>query len=135
MSREHEMRVTLISEVLLEFLRNSLKCLLFTRKQGCFRTSSSWPIGRKEYAPQRKSARLNRSHNAKSNGLRLDSAAVVGCLQRVGDCLVHWAWIGLLRSKRQRAAARGLNPTQRVDRNCGGIRSLPTYGRTIVFDY
>src|SRR5260370_7964165 len=95
MSREHEMRVTLISEVLLEFLRNSLKCLLFTRKQGCFRTSSSWLIGRKEYAPQRKSAWLNRSHNAKSNGLRLDSAAVVGRLHRVAYFLFHSACITL----------------------------------------
>src|SRR5258708_37976966 len=122
MSREHKMRVTLIREIFLEFLRNRLERLLFTWKQGCLRTSSSWPIGRKEYAPHRKSARLNRPHNAKSDGLRLDSAAVVGCLQRVGDCLVHWPWIGLLRSQRESAAARGLDPTQRVDRNCGGIR-------------
>src|SRR5215469_18780533 len=106
------MRITVIGEIFLEFLCNRFECLLFTRKQGCFRTSTSWSIGREEYAPHRKSARFNGSHNAKSNSLCLSSAAVVGCFQRVGDCFIHWAWTRLLRSDSQIATARVLDSTQ-----------------------
>src|SRR5215469_13074205 len=106
------MGVSFISEIFLEFLRNGFERLLFTRKQGGFRTSASWPIGRKEYAPHRKSTRLNRAHNAKSNGLGLSSAAIVGCFQCVGNCLIHRAWIRLLGTDNQIAPARVVDPTQ-----------------------
>src|SRR5215472_8247858 len=108
MPREHQMCITLIGEIFLEFLRNGCERLLFTRKQAGFRTSASWSIGREEHAPHQKSARLNRSHNAKSNSLCLSSAAIVGCIQGVGDCLIHRAWIGFLRSDSEIAGARVL---------------------------
>src|SRR5215469_17128363 len=106
------MRITVIGEIFLEFLCNGFECLLFTRKQGCFRASASWPIGREKYTPHKKSAWLNRSDNVKSNSLCLRSAAIVSRLQRVGDCLVDRAWICLLRNDSQIAAARALDPTQ-----------------------